>query len=113
MKTKPNWQAIWLEIAEAYGTPYEERTREQIHLAEFGLCSAVEDLGIMFDNFDILGVETCFGYWWPVSWSKSITFNDFMPIYDTYRCQFACFMAAMSNQEFEELLKSEGITYEQ
>jgi hypothetical protein len=106
-KTKPNWQAIWLEIAKAYGTPYKNRTYRQKMLSNWGLCWAVDDFGIYHDNFSQLG--ECMGnhFWWPAR-----IFRGFDPIYDIYRCQFACLMATMSNEEFEELLANAGITYE-
>ena len=106
-----NWPDIWLEIAEAYGTPCEERTETQRLVAMGGLCWALRFLRVYDSTSTFVCMEIFHkpGYWWQVRYESPLINGKFKPIYDTYRCQFACFLAAMSNKEFKDLLKSKRI----
>ena len=95
--SKIHWSKIWQEIAEIYNTPWKHRSEKQKDISRLGLCFALE-----YFNVDVLkrvsfiralrpkkGVV----YWW--------LFNKNG---DKCRSIFAGLMAAMSDEEFQELI---------
>lgn len=96
----------WTEIAEAYGTPPEDRTERQIDIADEGLCSAAWRQGrhkvigfcisqlrpdvSAFDPFEIAEETMAVGGWRT-------------PLGDSLRCLMACLLAAMTDAERKEI----------
>ena len=88
----------WMEIAEAYGTPEHKRGQSEIGLTATGLCFAV------------------FGVWGAIEASRLTSITDPLaacgwdrdyvwPIPDDEsRCLFACLMAAMTREEYEDFV---------
>lgn len=97
MKWPKDRQKAFLCVAEAFGTPYERRTKKQKLLTSHGICFAVEELT---DSDRIYtwasgfrhgcGIQTLF--WWQLG-----------GIQDKERSLFCYLMAALSDKEFEEL----------
>ena len=112
MKTKVTL-ANWLEIAEAFGTPYAERTLIQNCLTHFSggdetmrvlakkmnidrsccLCWALEDCGVDFPKDDETPDLTD-TVWWPKQHQ-----------YDQARSDFALLMWAMGDRGFNDLME--------
>lgn len=96
-------QALWMEIAEAFGTPNSEGTRKQRVMSRRGFCHALDIMLPYTGNGDKLyskieaDIEKmgCFGsHWTPMG-------DDV----DAERCQFALFMAVISDKDYEEMVK--------
>lgn len=90
-------KAAFLWAAEAFGTPYSERTERQKLVTHCGICYAICKLTDSFtganqvmDIGDKMGIKNI--YWWPCG-----------PIHDKERSLFCSLMAALSQKEFEEL----------
>lgn len=95
MKTQ-SWPEIWLEIGEAFETPFKERTDRQLFLTTYsnleykpriGICGALDNL----DSYDVnylgfperpAGIDS--GYWLKLTDGQ-----------DLIRALFCYFMAAM------------------
>ena len=96
--SKINWEAHWLEIAEAYGTPARKRTQRQRELIG-GLCHSLEyatsynfNDSLEFSKLKNTVDIDC--YWWPPT-----------PAYNQVRSDFALLMWALGNDGFEDLLE--------
>ena len=104
-----NRQRKWTTIAVAYETG--KRTKKQTEIADLGLCDAAYTIGLFF-NFGYAcevisliagrhGEGT--GYWWATSeppidihWTRQCDYE---------RAFFAYLMAAISDAEYEEMVK--------
>ena len=87
---------LWLEIAEAFGTPRWERTGEQWNVSVSGLCFALEGMGGEWTGFyHAFKPRTGVIVWW------ACTLHG-----DAQRCLFACFMAAMSEEDYNEMVEA-------
>ncbi len=92
--------------AEAFGTPYEERTREQRVLTCSGFCHAIEKLTDSDSIYRWAGnfrrgtsmVSIGLGYWCFLRYSEY-----WAPACDKQRSLFCYLMAALSDKEFEEI----------
>ena len=97
---------LWLTIAEAFGTPRNERTNTQNGLTGEGICwalyhiSGLSSFKAFMDAFekdwDANGNHQC--YWLPTKTLKG----------DNLRCLFACFMAAMGKREYDAIWLKEA-----
>lgn len=104
-----NWpkdrKKAFLVAAEAFGTPYENRTERQKTLTLLGICYTIE---ILTDSDNIYfwvrdfkcgcGIQTLF--WWPHR-----RWHSWTPDCDKQRSLFCSLMAALSHKEFEELAR--------
>ena len=106
MKTKIT-SANWLEIAEAYGTPFEERTERQGDIAghptteyryHLSLCGTINNnFNInIYDQMEMMArsMNIYRAYWWPCD-----------SAYDQSRSDFALLMWAIGTRGFNDLLK--------
>jgi hypothetical protein len=90
----------WLEIAEAFGTPFAKRTERQLKITlrqlvgfRSGLCYAL--YGYKVIEMELIGNAMGLnGYWWPCTDEG-----------DSDRSDFALLMWAIGEDEFEELAK--------
>jgi len=102
-----NRQELWLEIAEAFGTPRDERTKRQRDVADDGLCEALRQLDIPSDQVYLLGPRYSYsGYWYPRFKGESLSraCTDYAYLHhDAERSTFACLMAALSDEDYKEL----------
>lgn len=106
-------QEMWLEIGEAFGTPRLNRVGTQGVIAATGLCNALKELdrkgGHEFQygaaklfapiiTFSISGYEwySAGGFW----------FECFSEEEDAIRSVFACMMAAISDEDYKEMVNS-------
>ena len=106
MKWPKDRKKAFLWAAEAFGTPWAERTEEQKVLTSCGFCFAIEELTGL-DTYswastvgDKFGIELKSLHWWPPKNTQG-----WRTIHDEQRSLFCCFMAALSYKEFEELGK--------
>ena len=97
-------QELWLEIAEAFGTPRNERTERQDRLTRHGLCWAIStSRGGSLDLVDDLVLfepeyAKQYNYFW---FPKD---ED----HDAERSTFACLMAALSDEDYKELTQGKA-----
>ena len=86
----------WRKVAEAFGTLSEDRTPEERKLTSCGLCWAIYSLtsdSTIYDQTARLGtLMKAPLFWWPYSTTG-----------DAERALFAGLMAAMTQQERDEL----------
>ena len=86
----------WLEIAEAYLTPYEERTDRQKDITLYGLCDACKKVYLGRFEYKKYGEPGCetddFDYYYAPS-RESFNIKPFKPIHDKWRGMFALLMA--------------------
>ena len=90
-------EELWLEIAEAFGTPRNEGTERQSKVAYDGICFALTsfELGVEYSSefyFTFKPSEDCSPWWWEPNGDKE------------ERCLFACFMAAMPEKDYNEMV---------
>ena len=105
--TNKKFCEVWLRIAKAYGTPYDQRTVRQKFLTDYGLCNSVElctstivEQAFLIKIMKIFsGTET---YWFPIRENDYFMSVDISK-YDNYRCLIACFFLAMGYENFKEL----------
>ena len=89
-------EELWLEIAEAFGTPVNERSQKQHHATCSGLCLAVEIfVGVRKRNRFERNLWGHLASWW----LEKMTYES-----DAQRCLFACFMAAMPEKDYNEMV---------
>ena len=93
----------WRKVAEAFGTPPEQRTEEQRQVTRYGLCFGLEVLGfgwmvilqlqqkLLITGWDLRGNRDG-AFLWPRR-----------PRYDSERALFAGLMAAMTQRERDQL----------
>ena len=113
-----NNQKVWLKIAKAYLTPYEERTKEQLYIGNLGLC---DNIGRrygrrMYSRMSAVWLEfhkqergAPHGFWLPtrdeenhkVGGTNMPLFGIHKPIHDTLRGTFALFMVWAWDDLFE------------
>lgn len=98
---------LWTEIANAYGTPYKDRTERQKRMTKFGLCHAVMSCKCSsYGSIINLGQAMLHGYWYPVrSGLSGFPAWESIKKYDNYRANFASMMATLSFKEFKEFAK--------
>lgn len=104
----------WAEIAVAFDTPPEERTERQSKLALAGLCWAHSGNSKDWEQVcEGLSLVRC-GYLFSDSrsgkslfWFPCYNDHDWTREYDYYRATFAGFVAAMTEEEFNQIL---GVT---
>lgn len=103
-------QRAWTIVAEAFDTPYDERTFNQKHITNHGLCSAICDT-ILHSKVDFSVLQkitehrlTRRYYFWPIRYTP--IHGKFGNIYDKYRATLAGFMAAMEPNEINELINT-------
>ena len=106
MKWPKDRRKAFLWAAEAFGTPYDIRTKKQTRLTLYGICWAISEL--THSNIAPYTWVCDFGRgafmennsWWPdrddEGWTQQC---------DKQRFLFCCLMAALSDKEFEELAK--------
>ncbi len=96
MNTKQH-RAGWMEIAKAFGTPKCERTGQREWIAKVGICNAIgevfpEEPGYFYRIAIKNATYGCYAnYVWPLPDDES-------------RCLFACLMAAMTREEYENFV---------
>lgn len=101
----------WRKIAEAFDTPYEERTEEQMILTRYGLCWAWQHA---FPRTAQEGDAAHFMYRsWPDAWSvghsgfampwRGYDNPMFRGEYDQVRATFAGLFAAMTQEDWDRL----------
>ena len=93
---KINWPAVWREIAIAYDTPEDERTKRQYIITLMGFCHAMLLMGIDDSIPCQLNPKE-------LSWFSDNSWCD-DDAYDAIRATFAWLMVAMGD-EFEDWLK--------
>ena len=89
---------IFLRVAEAFGTPWGERTeRDRALTCGGGICWAAGRLSHSNNTYrwadgfrKKYNIE--YAHWWPPE-----------PDYDSERSTFCCFMAVLTDEEFEEI----------
>ena len=103
MKCPKDRKGAFQWAAEAFGTPYNERTEEQKRLTPHGICCAICKLSkseLIYRwaaHFKTkAGIETA--TWWPER-----NDDDWTPFCDKQRSLFCYLMAALSDKEFEEI----------
>ena len=99
MKWPKDRKKAFLWAAEAFGTPYNERTGRQKELTICGICFTIKELtestGMYFWAERFFGVNVS---WWP----ERSDF-DWTPACDDERSLFCCLMATLSAKEFKEI----------
>jgi hypothetical protein len=109
LKWPKDRKRAFLWAAEAFGTPYSERTEEQKQSTAHGICFAVDELTDSYQSCDREGIYTFFIYfgeqigidtshWWLRRGDKG-----WRPSHDNERSDFCSLMAELSHKEFEEL----------
>lgn len=96
MKWPKDRKKAFLAAAEAFGTPYNERTEKQSNLTRGGFCLFITKLtgsDLIYDWANNVGSKMRLDVWW---WG----FGDSC---DKERSLFCSQMAALSDKEFEEL----------
>lgn len=108
---------VFSKIAEAFLTPYAERTEEQHKLAEEGLCDAVQILSkgrtvfyLYFRKFaQELKPSEINHYWFQISSKKTFRYTNYKVKhkreYDIIRGMFASFMSTVSQEEYYRLIR--------
>jgi len=87
----------WLEMAEAFGTPFAERTERQKDITRNGLCYAVSRFNYEFrKDVETIGYKMGFWGFWPFDRGERS---------DEQRCLFALLMWAIGEEEFERLVE--------
>jgi len=100
-------QNMWLKISRAYATPFKDRDNEQIFIAHAGLCYAIDhfllrDVSPKIVKKARMFFKAEFGnykYWFPTYGDK-----NFKRKYDNIRSLFACFMATMPENDYENFI---------
>ncbi len=94
---------LWLEIAKVFSVPRKERD----YWSNEGHCICWllddiapwslrrEDFYLGFNQDRSIAKRVASSYWWPTN-EKG----------DTQRCLFACFMAAMSEEDYNEMVEA-------
>jgi hypothetical protein len=93
-----NRTEMWRIVAEAFGTPKEKRDGYQRFLAGSGMCRALTDLSgdRAYDKLSAFHPTRSVGFWW----------TDVNPaVRDELRATFAGLMAAMTQEERDELVE--------
>lgn len=98
-----NRQSMLLEIAEAFGTLEGERTGRQAWLARLGICHSVSAWGeTHWENMMSIVSSYCT---WPLEDSRYL-WCTLGAINDTYRSTLCCLLAAMSDEDYDELVEN-------
>ena len=98
-------QRKWLEIGIAFEVPRPSRTTRQGTMAYSGLCYAAKFSGLFIEEREAgkelgyLAVITD-KWWWPSPWNFASTRQC-----DYERATFAYFMAALSDNDYEEMVR--------
>jgi len=86
----------WIKIAKAYLTPYENRTKHQIEITEYGLCGAYDSINNQKFEYKKYGKKEDgtddLDYYY-VPCRESFNLKPFKLIYDEWRGMFALLMA--------------------
>jgi len=97
---------IWLEAAEAFLTPLEQRTERQLNLTEFGLCKIIYlSKTLLYDYQLFKNFTTAFDrgsvYWLPTRRNHPYRHTT---KHDELRGLLSLFLATMTVKEFKQLL---------
>jgi hypothetical protein len=102
MKTTKR-QAMWLWIAEAFGTPYKERSQWLKHHTKYGVCLILERCGLGLAGY----LEWC-GisgnppiYWLPIRANRAD--SDWNSSCDHIRSLLACLVATLTDEEYAQI----------
>ena len=87
----------WRKVAEAFGTPREKRTEDQLSITRHGLCAALDCFPSRSDPYrQLYALIQAMGHdwidWWPYTRRG-----------DVERAFFAGLMAAMTQRERDQL----------
>lgn len=100
--TRSKRQVALHEIAEAYGTPYGERTDIQHDLTRYGICSGMYVIGIYGDECDNELIDALKAVGSLAMLCPYRGWSDWTPFCDLWRCDLASFLAAMTDEEYNE-----------
>lgn len=94
---------LWLTIAKAFGTPEDERSQAQTLITRHGLCNAIFELTQKGESREFyLAFRKC---WKNHRFGWAFWFLTQTPKSNAQRCLFACFMAALTKKEYNEMLE--------
>ena len=106
---KINYIKIWRETGDAFATPYEERTEWQRQITRNGLCYAFKQ--ILLRDYDLSRKEVG-----RLSYISICNLGHSMGLKGQWcsysednryiRSDFACLMAELGNEGYEELIKA-------
>ena len=98
------WPDVWMEIAKKFS---ESRKIS-------GICDVLNKMGVYVADYDFANLNPDnipYIYWWGYTYEpEDIVYgNSDYPQFNEIRCLISCFFAAMSHDEFNELLASRGL----
>lgn len=97
----PTESDYWMEVARAYGTPYEKRNSTQRFIAGSGLCYAKARAGgQLFPAYSVHTPRCGPGGWYYMG-TRDLSCRALES--DHVRCLLACLLAAMTDDEREAL----------